>query len=362
MSSRQARAHLVSVGTAVPPLRLSQEEAGRFLMEHFGRSLSERSRAVLTKVFSHPGIASRTFALESPEELLRESPDERVARFTRWAVRLSAEAALEAMEGAGLKAADISALVVNTCTGYLCPGVSTYVMERLGLSPGIRALDLVGSGCGGAVPNLDVAASLLAGGDAVLSVAVEICSATFQMADDLSLIVSNALFGDGAAAVVLQDRPEGLALMGAGRRFAPSHREAIRYVHRNGNLHNQLSTAIPRLVAGEMRHVVGELLAPHALCTKDVAHWALHTGGEKVISTLRDALGLSEAQAAPTRQVMRRYGNMSSPTALFVLKDLMERIEPGQWCALGAFGAGLSVHALLLRKTPAPGETASPGP
>jgi predicted naringenin-chalcone synthase len=155
-------------------------------------------------------------------------------------------------------------LVVNTCTGYLCPGLSSYILEKLGLPRNIRTYDLVGGGCGGAIPNLQAAQEFLrAGGKgAALCVAVEICSATFQMADDMSLLLSNALFADGAAAAVLWTRPQGLALVDSSNRHHPEDRESIRYVYRNGQLYNQLSRTLPSLVNRAVAQAVADVLAP----------------------------------------------------------------------------------------------------
>jgi predicted naringenin-chalcone synthase len=245
-------------------------------------------------------------------------------------------------------------LVVNTCTGYICPGISTYLIERLGLSGQVQAYDLVGSGCGGAVPNLQVAESLLQKKreGVVLSVSTEICSATFQMEDNLSLIASNALFGDGAAAAVLWHRPEGLELISSASRHIPQDREAIRYIHKNGQLHNQLATNLPHLVKKAVARVVADVLEPRSLQVKDVKHWALHAGGEKILNTVKAEIGLSEEQLYASRGILSGYGNMSSPTVWFILKRLMEsEIESGEWCIIVAFGAGLSAHAFLLRKT-----------
>ena len=123
-------------------------------MRHFAQRLSRFSLRVLRKFLAHPSIRQRRFALDTPDCLVAEDPDERIARFTRWALDLSERAGREALERAGLTPPEVSALVVNTCTGYLCPGLSSYLLERLNLPRDIRAYDLVGSGCGGAVPNL----------------------------------------------------------------------------------------------------------------------------------------------------------------------------------------------------------------
>jgi len=219
-------------------------------------------------------------------------------------VALSARASRQALQRAGLAAADLAAVVVNTCTGYVCPGISTYLFEELGLARDVRAYDLVGAGCGGAMPNLEMCRDILRGAPdrIALSIAVEICSATFQMGDDLSLILSNALFADGAAAAVLWTRPRGPALVDAARAYAPEHREAIRYVHKGGQLHNQLS------------------------------------------------LGLAEEQVSLARGVLAEFGNMSSPTIWFeVERVLANGAAAGDWCVMIGAGAGLSAHAALLR-------------
>ncbi len=268
-------------------------------------------------------------------------------------VDLSAEAATKALSLAGLDSSSVSGLVVNTCTGYICPGISTYLIERMGLPRTTQVYDLVGSGCGGSIPNLQVAGALLSGLEegVVVSISVEICSATFQIDNDLSLLVSNALFGDGAAAAVLWKRPSGLELVASSSYYAPEHRESIRYVHKNGQLHNKLSMQLPNLVKEAAGEAVDALLTPRKLRAKDIAHWAIHTGGEKILNAVGDKLGLEEPQLKASRKILEQYGNISSPTVLYVLDEIMGRgLMAGDLCMMVAFGAGLSAHALLLQK------------
>jgi predicted naringenin-chalcone synthase len=323
-----------------------------FFTQHFADRLTARSMSVLRKVLAHPSIERRHFAFDDPACMVNESPDERVQRFTKWGVELACASAQRALNQVNLVPADVYALVVNTCTGYICPGLTSYMVERMGFDRSVRTFDLVGSGCGGAVPNLMIGeGQVRAGGDkAVLCVSVEICSSTFQIGDDISLLLSNALFGDGAAAAVLWSRPEGLAMVGAASRHLPEEREAIRYVHKNGELHNQLSTALPRIIKGIIQEVIHDVVDQHGLSPDDIAHWAMHGGGDSVINAVGESLGLSERQLAPTRNVLKRYGNMSSPSSLFVLQEVMDSgVKPGEWVLLAAFGAGLSAHAYLFR-------------
>ena len=345
--------HIASVATATPPHTVTQDALEQLAHKHYKGRLSSRSLSLIHALFSHPSIRQRNFAIDNVEDLVDEDLDARVARFTHWSQELSAQAISRALEQRGLGAGDVSGLVVNTCTGYICPGISTYLIEKLGLSRSTRVYDLVGSGCGGAIPNLELA-GLLAGrnkGGVVVSVAVEICTATFQMEDDLSLLLSNALFGDGAAAAVVWTKPEGYELVASASRYVPEQRDSIRFVHKKGQLYNQLSLKLPDLVRKAAAQAVDEVLTPRSLKPKDVKHWALHTGGEKIINAIKDELGLSEEQVQATRTVLAEHGNMSSPTVWFVLQELGKKgIAPGEWCIMVAFGAGLSAHAYLLRK------------
>jgi len=341
------------IATALPPVAITQADGAAFLKESYAGRLKPGSVKLMEKVFSHPSVQSRRFAFDDPSALVDEDPDRRAERFAKWALKLSADAGRRALVKAGLAPADIGGLVVNTCTGYLCPGVSTYLIEELGLSRSIKAYDLVGSGCGGAVPNLQLAAALAKErpGGAVLSVSVEICSCTFQMGDDASLIVSNALFGDGAAAAVVRDRPGGFAIVSSVSRFAPEYREDIRFVHKNGQLHNQLSARLPGLAAETAGSLVTELLAANGLTHKDISRWAVHPGGENVIRSVQAKLGLADGDMRYTRKVLSGLGNMSSATVWFIL-DEMERegLKPGDLVVMLAFGAGMSAHACLLKK------------
>ncbi|HZE21443.1 MAG TPA: 3-oxoacyl-[acyl-carrier-protein] synthase III C-terminal domain-containing protein [Desulfobaccales bacterium] len=354
MPGKPRSVRLAAVATATPPFLADQRQAEDFLTQHFAHRLRARSLELMRKFLAHPSVRERRFALESPDCLLHEGPDGRIARFLKWAVELSAQSSLDALAKAGLRPQDISVLVVNTCTCYLCPGLTSYLMERLGLPQDIRAYDLVGSGCGGAVLNLQAGAdSLKANGEgAALCVSVEISSATFQMEDDLSLILSNTLFADAAAAAVLWTRPHGLELWGASNCHQPEDRDAIRYIHKKGELYNQLSPALPKFASRAVAEAVHRLLTTQGLAVGDISHWALHGGGHKVINAVGEELGLPESKLRPTREILARYGNMSSPSVLFPLSEILNNgIGPQEWCVVASFGAGLSAHALLLRST-----------
>lgn len=353
MNTEKQKAYIAAVATATPPHTIRQPMAAEFFEKNYAEDLSSKNRAVMRKVFNHPSINERTVTFDDPEILRQEDTDGRISRFEYWSVELSAQAAKKALEKAGITNRDVKGIVVNTCTGYLCPGISTYLIEKLDLPKNTKAYDLVGSGCGGALPNLEIASAIL-GSDkegVVLSVSVEICTATYQMGDDLSLIISNAIFGDGAAAAVIRHKEEGVELVDSANLYVPEQREAVRYVYKKGDLHNQLSNKLPEMLRTAVSSVMKDLLGRYSLKIEDIQHWAIHTGGDKIITAIQNELGLTEKQLKPTREILYNYGNMSSPTVWFVIDEILQNgIKKDDWLMGIAFGAGLSVHAFLLKK------------
>src|SRR6185503_8381177 len=202
---------IIGLGTATPPHRHQQRECWEALQvaEPFS-SLSNRSKAILKKVLlGDNGIATRHLALDPLSEAFDLSPDALHARFAKHAPALAAQAAANALRDAGLEPERIDAVIISTCTGYLCPGLSSYLSERLGLRADVLALDLVGQGCGAALPNWRTAEALVAGArcENVLSVCVEVCSAAFFLDNDPGVLISACLFGDGAGAAILSNTP-----------------------------------------------------------------------------------------------------------------------------------------------------------
>jgi predicted naringenin-chalcone synthase len=346
---------IAAIASSAPATVVSQARALELIEKFYASDLKPRSLELLRQFLSHESIKTRHIAVDAPDDvplLKNENPDRRIERFTRFAVDLGGQAAAKALAKVSLTNSDVAAIIVNTCTGYICPGLSTYLIERMGLSQNTEAYDLVGAGCGGALPNIQMAEAIMARhpGRAVLSVAVEICSATYQMADDPSLLISNALFGDGAAAAVLWDRTIGLSIVGRAARFEPRFRDDVRFVYRNGALHNRLALQLPRTMRALAPDFIRTFLDDHGCTVQTINHWALHPGGDRILSGIAEELGLTEEQCAVSRAVLRDYGNMSSPSVLFALEQIMvSGMVPGALCCAVAYGAGLSLHALLLR-------------
>lgn len=349
------KAVLRGLGLANPPLRVTQAEVLAQASRSFELSAEERS--LYRKLLLEGRIEARFFGMRSLSEIGERSPDALIKRFLDYGFPCAAEAARKAMAEAGIAASELRGVVVNTCTGYLCPGLSSYLAEALGLRKDVGVLDLMGMGCGAALPNLESAAgmALLRGGGPVLSVAVEICSSTIYPSHEPELIVSNCIFGDGAAAAVL-DLPGGAAEGGlAGildfeSSLRPEWREELRYRSSGGLLRNSLSKKVPVLGAKAAKGILDALLARNGLKREGVRFWCLHPGGTQVLFRVAEALGLNEEELSFSLEVFERYGNMSSPSVLFVLDGVLRsgKAEPGDKCVLISFGAGFSAFGCLL--------------
>jgi len=350
---------IVAIGTALPPRRVLQSDALAWGLEHV--PMKPDTRELYRRVLGDDGIAARHLAVDDLAEILETDHDVILARFERWAAMLSTASLTRALDAAGLEAGAVDYLAATTCTGYLCPGLTSYITERAGLRPDVRRVDLVGMGCGAALPALEQACHFLAahpdGTAAVVS--TEICSAAILLGDAPDLVVSNAIFGDGSAAAVLRradraPRPSGAApgprFLGFRSLTLPEWREALRFRTDHGHLRNVLSRDVPVRAGEACRRLVRDLLVEHGLGSEAVAHWVMHAGGRLILDAVERAMDLPATALEAARAVLRDVGNLSSPTVLFVLDEEHRRRPPrtGELGVVSAFGAGFAAHAALI--------------
>ena len=346
----------IGLGTASPRQRYEQRECWEAVKSLPAiAQLKPRSRAILKKVLcGDNGVDARHLALDPFMEIFDQTPDALQARFARHAPALATEAAQRALKDASCPAAEIDTILISTCTGYLCPGLTSYVSEQLGLRPDIFGLDLVGQGCGAALPNLRAAESILTAGRAkkVLSICVEICSAAFYLDDDAGVLISACLFADGAGAAVLSNKPaprrRRVEWKFTDSRLLAAERDTLRFSHKNGMLRNILLPQVPHVASDTAAKLLGESLIAAGVKRDRITGWILHTGGRDVILALRDKLQLTENDVRHSSAVLREFGNISSPTVYFVLeRALHDSVPDGLWW-MSAFGAGFSCHGALL--------------
>jgi alkylresorcinol/alkylpyrone synthase len=336
---------LKSIATAVPPRSFTQQECWD-AMNHAEllSSLRPRSADLLRKILTNPdsGIDRRNLALERIERVFGHDAQSLNETFEDEAPRLAGKALASALQKAGIAADQLDALFLATCTGYLCPGVTSHVAERCGMRPDVYLADLVGLGCGAAIPMMRAAQGYLAANPhaRVATVAVEICSAAFYADDEPGVLISLCLFGDGAAAAVWTgDGCDGDWQAGHfSTVHQPENRGKIRFINSGGRLKNQLHRAVPGLV--------GEAVAGlHAQRHGEPDQIISHSGGRDVIEAIEAKLPYHLTE---TRDVLRDHGNMSSPSVLFALERRLAAGKDDRRLWLTAFGAGFAAHACEL--------------
>lgn len=341
---------LRSIATALPPRVFTQSESWHALSGCPALdALRPRSRSLVERILTSEksGIEKRHLAVDDISQVASADAGELNHRFEREAAPLGAEALRSALERAGLRPQDLDALIVCTCTGYLCPGVSSHLAEQLGLRADAYLVDLAGLGCGAAIPAMRAASGIIADNPnaVVATVAVEICSAAFHADDDPGVLISLCLFGDGAAAAIWTGKGGGSDWRAHGFTtiHQPEHREKIRFVNVAGRLRNQLHRSVPALAA----EAVSTLYQQRAAAPPDQI--LAHPGGRDVIDALESVLPFTLDE---TRAVLRDCGNMSSPSVLFALeRRLVESRPTDRSLWLTAFGAGFAAHACELTRS-----------
>jgi predicted naringenin-chalcone synthase len=277
----------------------------------------------------------------------------RMERFEREATPLAERACRAALGQSGVAPGALTHLVTVSCTGFAAPGVDIALIKHLDLPAGIERTHVGFMGCHGALNGLRVARGLLAAEPSaqVLLCSVELCSLHYAYGWDPKKVVGNALFADGAAALVLGNKEcpavDEWRLGASGSCLFPDSEHAMGWYIRDHGFDMILSTKVPNLIQRNLRPWLVPWLARQKLNLAEIASWAVHPGGPRVLSCVEQALELSTESTAVSRTILENYGNMSSATIVFIIKELIQQRAPRPCVALG-FGPGLAAEAALL--------------
>lgn len=342
-------AGLLSLATAVPGTVLTQQEAKTLARTLFGTRTEQFEK--LEPVFDNAGIATRHIV--RPIEWYHGDHGWKARNdvYIEAAEALYIEAATAALERAGVNADEIDGLVTVSTTGIATPSLEARVAGRMGFRSDAQRVPVFGLGCAGGVSGLALAAQLATEGRTILFVTVELCSASIRL-DKLTKanIVATALFGDGCAAAVLRGGEKGLAeVEGASEILWPGTLRIMGWDVDDPGLGVIFDRAIPPFIEENMAEGVARLLESTGVRREEVDRFTCHPGGAKVIEALELSLHLNQGSLDHEREVLRRYGNMSAPTVLFVLERLMAAGLPERTMLL-ALGPGFTTSGLSLAR------------
>lgn len=376
-----AGVHLRGLSTVVPPTLLPQPAVRDVFAAQPG--LNRLAQRIITTSFDVSGIERRYTVLDeltfedvggdpvffdrASGDLLMPGTKARNDIYATEATKLYLEAARQAIAATpGIEASDVTHVVTVSCTGFYAPGPDYMLVRDLGLGPAVQRYHLGFMGCYASMPALRNARQFCeADPDAVvLVVSVELCTLHLRSSNDPDTIVASSLFADGAGAGIVTARPlepgeRAFSLDRFETRITPVGEGDMAWKIGDHGFEMVLSNAVPSIIDDHITGALEPLFAPdddlaEALATdaagEHVAHWAIHPGGRSILDKVEARLGLTEDQLVPARSTLRDFGNMSSVTVLFVLRNILDRAgsADGDRVAAMAFGPGLTVESALL--------------
>jgi predicted naringenin-chalcone synthase len=360
---------ILGIGTAVPGSPVTQkmmlgaainlleadEERTAVLMDLYGQTEIDSRHMfdpqIAQDIVHHTTVSGSPFCTPGADGLGPDT-EQRMAAYMEHAPPLARMAAARALDESGLSPAEVTHLVTVSCTGFRAPGFDISLMKTLELAPTVARTHIGFMGCHGAFNGLRVARAFADADPAarILLCAVELCSIHYHYPWNPKRLVGNALFADGAAALVGkgESTSTGWQVCANGSYLVPKSEFAMNWTVGNHGFGMELSAKVPRIINDNLRGWLEPWLRGHGLALADVGSWAVHPGGPRILTAVESALGVDRAQTRVSREVLAKFGNMSSPTMLFIVQRLRAADAPLPCVALG-FGPGLMAEAVLFR-------------
>ncbi len=360
---------LTSIGIAVPNNRFEQSEIGKFMTK--AMQLDYENGRKLNAIFRSSGISHRHSVLEdygkekdfsfySNAEDFEPFPstETRMHTYQQYAAELSINAIKDCItKQPGFEVRDITHLIVVSCTGMYAPGLDIDLVEKLGLRYDVQRISINFMGCYAAFNGIKVGDAFCKADPSanVMIVCVELCSIHFQKQATEDNMLANALFSDGAAAVLMQrNATPGVNLLPEAFHNSLSFTKDPQMAWRVGNLgfEMKLSSYVPEIIQGGIKKLTTEMLTKIHKDFSSVKYFAIHPGGKKILEVIEAELGLSKQDNQHAYTVLNKYGNMSSPTVLFVLYYLLKELKSqdnGESILSFAFGPGLTLESILFK-------------
>ncbi len=362
---------ILRIGTAVPSTVVNQEEAlqvartlacptqeqDTWLPGMYSGTLIERRHLVFSPELVRDVLEgtthSRSVFLPKYDPTDRgPTTAQRMQHYQELAPPLAEQASRQALATGELCPGDITHLITVSCTGFFAPGIDRILVSRLGLPATIERTHVGYMGCHGAINGLRVANAFAHDRRArILLCAVETCSLHYHYSYNPSKMVANAIFADGAAALLgvpHEAAPkEAWRVLATGSTYLPDSQRAMTWTIGDHGFEMTLSKHVPELIAAYLRPWLNAWLEEQGYSLDQIGTWGIHPGGPKILTAVETALSLTPEETHISREVFAKHGNMSSPTVLFILQQVLQRDAPRP-CVLLGFGPGLVAEAALL--------------
>jgi predicted naringenin-chalcone synthase len=361
--------YITTIGTASPGNKFSQDTLAHFMIK--AMQLDSDASRILKTVFKASGISTRHSVLEdygrdgnfsfysnTPDFEPFPSTEKRLKIFRQHALSLSANAINNALDKfPAFDKSSITHLIVVCCTGMYAPGLDIDIVKHIGLSPTVQRTCITFMGCYAAFNAIKAAdAFCKSERDAkVLIVCTELCSLHFQKQATDDNLIANALFADGAAALLMEAQTTNnmnLIPIGFHSDLQPNGEQDMAWTVGDAGFEMKLSTYVPDIIKDGIQKLTTTLLTKINRQLSDIRYFAIHPGGKKILAAIEEELGLTREHNTPAYNVLKNYGNMSSPTVLFVLKEIFDNLKAAdnnEHVLSFAFGPGLTLESMMLR-------------
>ncbi|EAY28252.1 type III polyketide synthase [Microscilla marina] len=359
------KTYIHSIGTANPVHQIAQQTTAEFMVKFL--ELSPREARKLQLLYRATSIDYRYSVLEDYAKTndfdfypntgnTFPSTAQRMQQYEKHAATLATAAVANCLP-ANFSVTEITHLITVSCTGMYAPGLDIELVEKLGLAHSVQRTCINFMGCYAAFNALKIADIICRATPKakVLVVGVELCTLHFQKSTAKDDLVANAIFADGAAAVLLQGHPpahKAIALEGFYCDLEPDGKGDMAWHIKDHGFEMKLSSYVPQLLEGKLKALVGRLLQNYQLNMPDIELFAIHPGGRRILERIEQSLGIPKKANATAYEVLQQYGNMSSVTVLFVLKRLLEQVgeeHHDQRILSMAFGPGLTLESALMK-------------
>lgn len=353
-------ANIISIGTALPAHCHPQDDILKFMQKAYMLDKSDARK--LAFLYKHSEIQKRYSVLDDFSKSEFEwnflkpdytpSLDDRMLLFQKYALPLSVNSIRNSIEGF-IETSQITHLITVSCTGMSAPGLDLQIAESLNLKSNIYRTSVNFMGCYAAIHALKMAQMIChASADAnVIIVCTELCTIHFQQTYTLDNAASSLLFGDGSAAVLISNKitsPNSLTLKSFYSEVCYRGKEDMSWQLSNNGFLMKLSSYIPQFIEEDISGLVNKALQNSHLKKDKITHWCIHPGGKKILEVIKSQLALNAEDLACSKKVLSEYGNMSSPTILFVLKEIMKNFHNKPANVFGvAFGPGLTMETFI---------------
>lgn len=356
---------IISVGIANPTFRHQQKDILQFMLD--ANNPDEKNRKLLPILYHRSGIDTRYSVFPDFSQTRGQwdffgnngtmpSLEKRMQLYNHEAVDLSINAINDCLQNTSddIPIQSITHLITVTCTGISAPGLDILLMQKMGLSPTIVRTSVNFMGCYAALHALKIADAFCKADTSakVLVVCTELCTLHFQKSNDVDAVLSSTLFADGSAACLIsgEQTSKGLEIKQFYSQVALSGQEDMSWQLASTGFLMTLSNHVPKLIKQEIKHLLENSLKKLDLSISDIHNWAIHPGGKNILEAVETSLELKREDLSASYDVLKNYGNMSSPTILFVLKKMMDNSEKIGNIFAVAFGPGITMESVILEK------------